>query len=264
MVSVIIPVFNSENTIEKTIQSVLNQTYNEYEIIIVDDGSTDNSVKIVKEFIKKNPDKNIKLLTKNNGGVSSARNLGIKNACGEYVAFLDSDDEWLQDKLEKQINILYKRKDIDFIGCNRNNESIRVLFKKYNKLKKINFFDMLIKMFPQTSTVIVKKSVFDEIGMYDEKQKYAEDGNLWLRICKKKKCYMMPESLVITGGGKPNYGYSGLSSKLWEMEKGVQKNLKDMYSLKYINLIVYIFLSLFCYMKFLRRIIITKFYKWYK
>lgn len=260
LISVIIPMFNAEDTILDSINSVLNQTYkkSKIEILVIDDGSEDGSFYIVKEFIKKNECENVKLLSKKNGGVSSARNMGIKNAKGNYIAFLDSDDIWKTDKLKKQMEILEKNKKIDFLGCNRNNENTKVIFKKFDKLKEINFTDLLIKIFPQTSTVIIKKEVFNEVGLYDENQSYAEDANLWLRIAAEKKCYMMPESLVITGNGKPNFGYEGLSSNLWEMEKGELKNIRDIYKLGYISVITKYLLYLYSILKYIRREFIVK------
>lgn len=254
LVSVVIPMFNAEATICETLNSILNQTYTNIEVLIVDDGSTDSSLKLVSEY----SDKRVKVFTKVNGGVSSARNLGIKESRGDYIAFCDSDDVWKIDKLEKQIYYIEKNNDIDFIGCNRNGESIQVLFKKYNKFRKIDFFDMLLKMFPQTSTAVIKKTVFDDVGIYDESQKFAEDGNLWLRICKRKNCYMMPDDLVITGGGKPNFGFSGLSGNLKAMSDGVIKNINEMYELKYISFITRNLLIVLEKVKYFRRIVICK------
>ena len=254
LISVIVPVYNSEKTITATLDSILNQTYTNIEIIVVNDGSTDASKKIIESY----DDYRIKIINKENGGVSSARNVGIKSAHGEYVAFCDSDDIWKPNKLERQIYYINLYKDVDFIGCNRNGESVRVLLKSYNKVKKIKFYDMLLKMFPQTSTVIIKKSVFSDIGLYDENQKYAEDGNLWLRICKKKNCYMMPDDLVVTGDGKPSFGYSGLSANLKAMNAGVIKNINEMYYLQYITIVGRFLLIIFEKVKYLRRILICK------
>ncbi len=261
MISVVIPMYNSEKTIRKAIESVIKQSYKDFEIIVVNDGSTDSSTLILEEIMKENENIKIKLINKNNGGVSSARNEGIRNCNGEFIAFLDSDDEWLPNKLELQMNCLLGDRTIDFIGCNRNSESTKVFLKRYNKFMKIGFMDMMLKMFPQTSTAIVKKEVLESVGLYDEKQKYAEDGYLWLRICSRYNRYMMPESLVITGGGKPHFGYSGLSSRIWEMEKGELKNIREMYKLKNINYFHYIFFWSYSIMKFLRRFFIVEFFR---
>ena len=254
LITVIIPAYNAESSINKTIDSIINQTYKNIEVIVVDDGSKDSTAIIVESY----KDDRIKLIKKENGGVSSARNLGIRSANGEYIAFCDSDDVWNLDKLEKQIAVINSFRDVDFVGCNRNGEHTRVLFNSYNKTKKMKFSDLLLKSFPQTSTAVIKRSVFDDVGMYDENQKYAEDGNLWLRICKKKNCYMMPDSLVITGDGKPSFGFSGLSANLKGMSDGVIKNINEMYQLHYINPFTRLFLICFEKIKYIRRILICK------
>lgn len=254
LISVIVPAYNAEASIKSTIDSIINQTYKKIEVLVVDDGSKDSTSEIVESY----KDDRIKLIKKENGGVSSARNLGIKKSKGDYVAFCDSDDVWSLDKLEKQVAVINSFNDVDFVGCNRNGEKTRVLFNSYNTTKKIKFSDLLLRTFPQTSTAIIKRTVFNDVGMYDENQKYAEDGNLWFRICKKKNCYMMPDSLVVTGGGKPSFGFSGLSANLKGMSDGVIKNIKEMYHLHYINLFTLLFLICFEKLKYLRRIFICK------
>ena len=104
-VSIILPTYNRAYIIEKGINSLLNQTYQDFEIIIVDDGSTDNTEEIIKKLQEK--DKRIKYIKlKTNKGAATARNIGIKAARGEYIAFQDSDDEWMHEKLEKQVKVL--------------------------------------------------------------------------------------------------------------------------------------------------------------
>lgn len=260
-ISVVIPMYNSERTIERALNSVINQTYQGIiEIIIINDGSKDNSLKIVNKYKDNLKKENIDIviINKENGGVSSARNIGLKKANGEYIALLDSDDEWLEKKLKIQMDVLKNNKYIDFLGCERNNELTRIPLKNKQKLFKVELRDLLIKMFPQTSTAIFKREILKDIGYYDEKQKYAEDGNYWLRICAKKNFYMLEESLVITGGGKPNFGFSGLSANLIEMHKGNIKNLEDMKELKYINFFEFNFFKIFYRLKHIRRKIIVK------
>ena len=104
MISVIIPLYNKEKQIAKTLQTVLNQTYQNFEIVIVNDGSTDRSVDEVKKFLNSR----IRLINQKNGGVSAARNRGIKEAKGEYLAFLDADDIWQNNYLQTQIDLICK------------------------------------------------------------------------------------------------------------------------------------------------------------
>lgn len=115
LVSIIIPVYNSSKYLAETIESINNQTYQDYEAIFIDDGSSDNSVEIIEKYKLKNP--RIKIIKLTHQGVSEARNIGIKNAKGRFLTFLDSDDIWLKDKLKKQINFI-KENDYAFVYCN--------------------------------------------------------------------------------------------------------------------------------------------------
>lgn len=115
LVSIVIPVYNSSKYLEETIQSIENQTYQNYEAIFVDDGSNDDSKKIIENYQLKNS--RIKLIKIEHQGVSNARNIGIKSAKGRFLTFLDSDDIWIKDKLEKQIKFI-KENDYDFVYCN--------------------------------------------------------------------------------------------------------------------------------------------------
>lgn len=260
MISVIIPMYNSEDTIKRALDSIKNQTALDKieEIIIVNDGSKDRSLETVEEYHLNNKELPIKVIDKKNGGVSTARNTGLRAAKSKYVALLDSDDEWAPTKTEKQLEILENNPEIDFIGCNRNNEDIKILFKKVDKLHKASLKELIITMFPQTSTAIFKRSVIDKVGYYDENQKYAEDGNYWMKICANCNFYVIPDSLVITGGGKPSFGHSGLSGNLKEMQLGTIKNIKDLLNEGYINKFQYTITYAFYYIKYVRRIIITK------
>ena len=262
-ISVIIPMFNAENTIETALDSIKNQTYKcEYEIIIVNDGSNDASKTIVENYIIRNPQMNITLVDQANGGVSKARNEGLRRAKGGYIALLDSDDEWLPKKIEKQMSIFEKNSDIDLLGTNRNNEHFKsFLGLKFNYLTRISSKLLLMKTFLVTPSVIFKNKILDNTGFFDEQQKFAEEGDYWIRICNKNNCYLVNESLVITGGGKPNFGFSGLSSNLWQMEKGELKNMKTALNLKIINFFEYFFLVSYSVIKFIIRLIIVKFRK---
>lgn len=260
MVSVVIPMYNSENTIIRTLESVLNQSYKgDIEVIIVNDGSTDKSLEVLQNYIDKNNIKNLTIIDKKNGGVSTARNAGMHSAKGEYIALLDSDDLWLPEKLERQMVVLKSNPDIDFIGTNRNGEYFkRFLFKKFSDLTIISARLLLYKVFFVTPTVVFKTKLLNEVGLFDESQRYAEEGNFWIRFCKDNKCVLLNESLVLTGDGKPHFGHSGLSSNLKEMEKGELKNLKLAYQLEIVNMPEYLFLKAFSLLKYIRRVVIVK------
>lgn len=259
-ISVVIPMYNSEDTIIKSLDSIKNQTAFKYilEIIVVNDGSTDRSLEIVEEYSNENSDLNIIIIDKTNGGVSSARNRGIEEAKGEWIALLDSDDEWLKDKIERQVKCIQNNKEIDFIGGNINNEKLKIFGKEINNLYKANIKDLCVKMFPQTSTAIFKRSIFEQIGGYDETQSYAEDGNYFLKICANYNYYHLPVNMVSYGNGKAGFGISGLSANLKKMHEGNIKNIKELRKNKDIGILYYIFIYLFYNVKYIRRILIIK------
>ncbi|MCK4441816.1 MAG: glycosyltransferase family 2 protein [Sulfurovaceae bacterium] len=181
--SVIIPLYNKEKYIKRALDSVLNQTFSNFEIIVVDDGSSDKSCEIVESIT----DDRINLIHKKNGGVSSARNRGIKEAKGEYIAFLDADDEWLPNKLQKQY-ILHKNNPELVWSC-----SGYMLVSKKRRDKKIVFSKS--KILPDaieaivnglkicTITVVIKKEVFQNSRLlFNEKAITSEDRELWYKL----------------------------------------------------------------------------------
>ncbi|MPM97870.1 hypothetical protein SDC9_145050 [bioreactor metagenome] len=113
-------------------------------------------------------------------------------------------------------------------------------------------------MFPQTSTVIFKRELYDKNGGFDETMTHAEDGDLWIRFCNSSNFYFLPQSLVVTGGGKPSYGHSGLSANLSSMYRGNLKILKKSLENKIISRLEYNLLFFFYVLKYYRRIVITK------
>jgi glycosyltransferase involved in cell wall biosynthesis len=256
MISVIIPMYNSESTIERSLQSVVDQDYvGELEIVVVNDGSKDNSVKAVKAFIEQNNDVRIRLILQENGGVSKARNTGLKNAEGNFIAFLDSDDAWLFDKLSKQVKAFEDNSDIDLLATAF--EGFYFTNKSEGELISIKFSNLIFKNYFQPSTVLMKKSVVDKVGLFDETQKYAEEGNFFFRVSQEFNCYFYNKKLIMYGDGKTGFGESGLSANLKEMEKGELKNLKFAFKNNWISLGTYIIAVTFSVLKYFRRIIIV-------
>lgn len=257
LVSVIIPMYNSEMTISKALDSVCRQSFvKEIEIIIINDGSTDKSRDIVLKYINYTKYQNIILINQENGGVSKARNVGLKLAKGDYIAFLDSDDEWMPGKLEKQFNVFNSYNDISFIGG-----LIEKSIYSHKYITEISLKNLIFKNYFQPSTVMFKRKVIDSVGFFDETQKYAEEGNYFMRIAKDFKCVLINDQLVNYGQGKNGFGVSGLSANLIEMEKGELKNLKFAYLQKYISLFTYFIAVIYSLIKYCRRILIVKFRK---
>ncbi|MGQ6949513.1 glycosyltransferase family 2 protein [Vibrio cholerae] len=261
MISIVVPVYNSSSSIIQCLLSIVNQeSFNfKKEIVIVNDGSTDNSEELILDFIKVHKEQDIKYIFKCNGGVSSARNIGVHSCKYDWIAFLDSDDVWLPNKLNKQFNVIFNSKfNIDFLGSARNDEKLYLLGRKINYLHKATVFELLIKMFPQTSTAIVKRELLCKVGGYDEEMSHAEDGDLWVRLCEVGDFYYMPESLVMTGGGKNNFGESGLSGNLSAMYRGNTYIIDKLYKNKKLSKLTSLIFKLFYYVKHIRRITIVK------
>lgn len=257
MISVIIPVYNAEKTIENSLASIKNQTWKGvFEILIVNDGSTDESQKIIQNYHHRNPDQNIILINQENGGVSKARNTALKLAKGEFIALLDADDEWLTKKTERQMGFFDQKKiEIDFLATKRVHQDLKFPYQiSRDDLVKITFRKLMFRNEAQPSTVIFKKIVLENTGVFDDTQRYSEDLNYWLKISEHNEMYLLNEELVFAGSGKRSFGVSGLSANLNAMEKGFQKNLTEMYDLRRINLVEYCIYFIFYRLKFVIRI----------
>lgn len=264
-VSVIIPYYNSRNTIIRALDSVLNQTYKDFEIIIVDDGSRDNTFQLVENYIR---EKNIISITKHirqeNKGPSAARNKGIRYSKGEYIAFLDSDDSWEKDKLKIQMEFIERHPNVEILGCDYkivHNNSVKIKSKNIYEFKYVDFYKRLYKNYFCTPTVIIKKGALDFIGGFNENQKYAEDQLLFMQIL--RKYYGGKIQLPLVNIYKNEYGQSGLSSELNKLEKYELKNLKKMRKENYkydkkVSILVYLSAFIFSIIKYIRRILTVK------
>ncbi|MBC7557508.1 MAG: glycosyltransferase, partial [Chryseobacterium sp.] len=260
----IIALYNAEKSIEKSLNSIKHQTWKgDFEIIVVNDGSTDNSQLIVENYINQNPNLNIQLINQENSGVSNARNTGLKIAKGNLLALLDADDEWFAEKTEHQMNILENNNlEVDFIGCLKTNQKIRYPYKlAENNLILVNFRKLMLRNEMGSPSVLFRRKVLENTRFFDDFQRYAEDVNYWLKVSANNKMYLLNEQLVLAGNGKRSFGISGLSANLKEMEKGFQKNLREMFELKRINLFEYILYFLFYRIKYIFRLGRDKFLK---
>lgn len=206
-IDVVIPIYNGEKFILQALESVTNQTLSPNKIIVVDDGSTDGSYSLVSEYAK-NSKIEIQIVKKENGGLSSARNAGIKESNAEFIAFLDVDDVWINDKLREQIDIFKKTKfqNLALVYCNYDvidiNGSIK--YKNYKapldkKRMRGMVFEKLLERNQITgsgSGVLIKREVFATVGLFDENLKYAEDWDMWLRITEKFEVDFVENVLV--------------------------------------------------------------------
>ena len=243
--SVIIPTYNSQNTILRALDSVLYQTFKDYEVIVVDDGSSDDTKSVVEEFLQDN-EVDFKYIVQKNSGPSSARNRGIKNASGKYIAFLDSDDIWHPQKLEIVNNIL-QDKNIDIIGHGFSLDREPVKLTDQYKLKKIHFIDLLFKNFAVTPSIVVKK---EKMILFDEKMRYAEDHDLWLKMSTDNAIYFLDLPLVTLGRELMSKG--GLSGNRFNMRVGEMRMYLGIGKYKKSMIIFIPFLLVFSFMKHIR------------
>ncbi len=221
-ISVVIPAYNSRAFIPDAIDSVLGQTYRDFEIIIVDDGSTDAIGELIEA---RYPD--ARCLRIEHGGPSRARNTGIRNARGEFIAFLDADDIWLPTKLEKQIEYFDGHPDVAMVFTENHyfddSGTIDYSFKLDKRILMKGNVPANIFLYSgvATPTVIVRKNVFDEVGYFDEELSIAEDDNLWIRISSKYEVGLIDEILV-----KIRRNHASLTTDILGVIRGVEKNIE--------------------------------------
>ena len=196
-VSVIIPTYNRDNYLYSAIKSVLNQTFEDFEIIIVDDASTDNTRQVVDKF----DDKRIRYIRhKENKGGSAARNTGIKRSKGKFIAFLDDDDMWMPSKLEKQLDLINKNLEIGAVYTRTCiiNKSDKIIWFKSPSLRGNIFLDILKKNYVGScSKVLVRKECFNRIGLFDENLPAGQDWDMWIRLAKHHQFDYVNEPLVL-------------------------------------------------------------------
>jgi len=201
MVSVIIPTYNRALLLSRAVQSVLDQTYQDFELIIIDDGSTDNTGEVINSF----HNKKIKYIQhKKNEGAATARNRGIRASRGEYIAFLDSDDEWLQRKLEKQINVIKTistKVGVVYTATWRIMNNKKYYIPAPTKIQKEgNLYDSILcgEYLVPTPAAMVRKECLEKVGMFDETLPALEEWDLWIKISRDYFFTFIDEPLVIS------------------------------------------------------------------
>lgn len=234
-ISVVIPLYNKEKSVASTLRTVLNQTFTDYEIVIVNDGSTDNSVAEVEKIY----DARIRLINQQNAGVSAARNRGIEEANGELIAFLDADDEWKPEYLATQYHLSQKYPECSVFACNyefRNAEG-NVTSAIIHKLSfagedgiLINYFEVACCSHPPlwTSAVVVRKSALQAIGGFPVGVTSGEDLLTWARLSINDHIAFCKRSLAIYNLGE-GYDYTHLPSRRQDRNDPVGKSLLQLY-----------------------------------
>ena len=222
-ISVIIPTYNRERFIGRAIKSVKNQTYKIDEIIVIDNNSDDNTIKLIKRYHN-----DIKIFKENKKGVSYARNYGILKSKNNWLAFLDSDDEWMDDKIEEQVKYIRNSKNsLSFIHSNevwfRKNIQLNQK-KKHEKNGGYIFEDCLDNCKISPSSTLIKKNLFSRYGKFDHSFMVCEDYELWLRITSKEKIGYINKPLIKKYGGHKGQ----LSKQYWGLDRFRVKALEKL------------------------------------
>ena len=227
-ISVIIPTYNRCDLLKRAINSVIKQTITPKEIIIVDNGSTDQTYQMVSSLFPE-----INYFIEKKRGVSAARNKGILESKSKWIAFLDSDDAWKPTKLEKQMEYsVFNQDKYRIIHTDetwyRNKKFLNQL-KKHKKSGGNIFKNSLQLCCISPSSVVLKKQIFEEYGLFDENLEVCEDYDMWIRITSKEEVGFLDSPLVLKYGGHSDQ----LSKKFWGMDrfriKSLEKNLKNEY-----------------------------------
>ena len=201
--SVIIPTYNRQDFLRISIDSVLEQTSNDYELLVIDDGSTDAT----KEFVNEYQNSKLRYLYQRHQGVSRARNEGLKNSSGEFIAFLDSDDRFRKDKLEITSSYIKKHPEYKIFHTEE------IWYRKGQLLpQKARHKKPTLSVFPDAlklccispSTAVIHKSIFQSLGHFDELLPVCEDYDFWLRATSQHPVFLIPEYLTIKEGGHPD------------------------------------------------------------
>lgn len=197
LVSVVVPVYNGEKQIQTTLESVFSQTYRPIEVIVVDDGSVDSTRDVISQKFPK-----VIYFYKNNSGVSATRNFGIKQARGEYLAFLDADDLWDPEKISKQVNWMENNQDIGWCYCDclyfrGSPDNVVYKLSSVSLPQSGDVYEALfIHNFISSPTLLFRRQVIMESGLFKEKICLGEDWDLWLRIAENNPIGYIDEALA--------------------------------------------------------------------
>ena len=197
VISVIIPVYNGEKTIQETIESVLNQTFSDFELIVINDGSTDSTLSILNRI----QDPRLKVFSYPNVGLAATRNRGIARANGEYISFIDADDLWTADKLEAQLKALLENPDaaVAYSWTDSIDESSNFLRPGAHKTVNGNVYSQLLasNFLASGSNPLIRKQALEEIGKFDESLTAGEDWDMWLRLAARFHFVAVPEPQIL-------------------------------------------------------------------
>lgn len=228
-VSVLMSVYNSMLYLEQSVQSILDQTFRDFEFIIINDGSTDGTQKILETFA----DPRIQIVTQPNTGLTKALNRGLKLCRGEFMARMDADDISMPERLERQLVFLNKHPEVGMVGTAHIEIDAKgeVLLKKPCLLEDNQLRKILIKYNPFCHTsVMIRRSILQKIGPYDESFSYAQDYELWFRVARHHKLANLPQFLIKRRIYHENISFTFESHQL---ECAIRARIKEIQSKRY-------------------------------
>jgi glycosyltransferase involved in cell wall biosynthesis len=236
-VSVLMCVYNGMPYLEQSVMSILDQTFQDFEFVIINDGSTDTTQQTLEKFT----DPRIRLVTQDNTGLTKALNEGIKLCRGEFIARIDADDLSMPQRLEKQLAFLEKNSEVGILGAAyiEIDDKGNILFKKTCHLEDNQLRKILIKYNPFCHTsIMIRKSIFEKIGLYDESFTYAQDYELWFRVAKYYKLANLSQFLSKRRIRKESISFTFESQQLkYAIKariKGIQENQYPFYLYVYL------------------------------
>jgi len=212
MVTVVIPTYNRREIVQEAIQSVLQQTYRDFELIVVDDGSSDGTGEVVCKF------PSVRYIYQKNRGVSAARNRGIGEGRGELIAFLDSDDLWMPQKLAVQVAFMEDHPEVQICQTEEiwMRNGVRVNPRNHHRKPSGDIFARSLELcLVSPSAVMVRRGLFERMDGFDEALPACEDYDLWLRVAAEEAVLLLAKPLVIKRGGHPDQ----LSRRFWGMDR---------------------------------------------
>jgi glycosyltransferase involved in cell wall biosynthesis len=219
-ISVILCVYNGGNTIERTIESVLNQTFTEFELIIINDGSKDNTLEVISRF----NDRRIQVLSYPNSGLAIGRNRGLANAMGDYISFIDADDLWSADKLEYQAIALEENPNaaVAYSWVDRIDEGDRIICQGGHHTATGNVLAhlLLADITDSGSNALIRKLAFEEVGTYEESMSSGQDWDMAIRLAARYEFVVIPRSQVFYRASS-----SSISANVRRLEAGCRKTI---------------------------------------
>lgn len=224
LVSVIIPTYNRAAYLQKALQSVKEQTYQSLEIIVIDDGSTDDTGKMLENYGGQ-----LRYFYQENRGISGARNAGIKSARGEFIAFLDSDDYWLPEKTAQQLALFKQHPEYALVAARCASIRLDGSYREKNRPGKSGWVleDLFKANFIRTSAAMVKQECFKNIGLFDEELRECEEYDLWLRIAAQYPVGFINKSLAVYVDNPDGASTDSLTGRLYRLRVLEKQYLQD-------------------------------------